>query len=153
MRSTLRVAARFALRTLRVAAVGAKTAASRRHQDAQFGLVCLGEGFGEQMRKTVRRPLHEAREHFGIQIPELGLVLRAEDAALGAALEALFQLLGIDSPEKLLERGASGAQGRGVLSLELTEVLADRLDGARPGRGGGKQADQCFIDAARKIQR
>src|ERR1700724_1338100 len=97
MRSALRVAARFALRTLRLAAVGAKTAAPRRHQRPQLGLECLGEVFGEQMRKTVRRPLHQTREHFGIQIPELGLVLRAEDAALGAALEALFQLLRIDS--------------------------------------------------------
>src|SRR6202166_1496720 len=111
MLGTLRVADRFALGSARFAAVGAKTAAPRRYQGPQFSLECLGESFGEQMRKTVRRPLHETREHFGIQIPELGLVLRAEDAALGAALEALFQLLGIDSSEKLLECGACGAQG------------------------------------------
>src|ERR1700684_4252530 len=105
------------------------------------------------MRKSVRGALHQACEHLGIQVPELGIVLRPEYTALGAALEALLQLLGVDTHEKLLECGAGGRERGGILCLELTEVLAYRLDGTRAGRGGGEQTHQRFVDAAREVQR
>src|ERR1700692_2514188 len=105
------------------------------------------------MRKTVRGALREAGEHFCVEIPILRLVLGSEDAALGGSVKAFLQFLWIDAPEKLLECGASGAERRGILRLELAEVLTNRLDRPRAGRQGGQQADQCFIDSPGNIQR
>src|SRR6266481_4796233 len=104
------------------------------------------------MREAVRGALRKAREHLGIEIPILRLVLRAEDAALGGSVKTFLQFLWIHAPKKLFECGARGGESRSILRLELTEVLANRFDGPRAGRQGGQQADQCFVDSPRKIQ-
>src|SRR5882724_6183583 len=105
------------------------------------------------MREAVRGALRKAREHLGIEIPILRLVLRSEDAALGGSVKTFLQFLGIDAPQKLYECGAGGGERRRILRLELAEVLTNRFDGPRPGRQGGQQTDQRFIDSPRKIQR
>src|ERR1700736_6373899 len=99
------------------------------------------------MRKSVRGALRKTCEHLGIEVPVLGLVLGSEDAALGGSVETFLQFLGIDAPEKLLECGASGGQGRGILRLELAEIGAYRLDRSVARGQGGQQAHQCFIDS------
>src|SRR6266851_4735657 len=99
------------------------------------------------MRETVCGALCKAREHFGIEIPVLRLVLRSEDAALGGSVKAFLQFLWIDAPKKLLECGASGGHCRSILRLELTEILTNRFDGPRARRQGGQQTDQCFVDS------
>src|ERR1700676_1514184 len=104
------------------------------------------------MRETVRGALRKAREHLGIEIPVLRLVLRSEDAALRGTVKSLLQFLWIHAPKELLECGAGGGQGRSTLRLELAEVLTNRFDGPRAGRQGGQQTDQCFVDSSRKIQ-
>src|SRR5258708_3837557 len=100
------------------------------------------------MRETVRGALCKAREHLGIEIPVLRLVLRSEDAALGGSVKTFLQFLGIDAPKKLLERRPGGRHRRSILRLELTEVLSNRFDGPRARRQGGQQTDQCFVDSA-----
>src|SRR5216684_1747473 len=97
------------------------------------------------MRKSIRGALRKTREHLGIEVPVLGLVLRSEDAPLGGSVESFLQLLGIDAPEKFLECGASGGQGGGILRLELTKVGAYLLNRSVAGRQGGHQTDQRFI--------
>src|ERR1700719_2374623 len=99
------------------------------------------------MREAVRGALRKAREHLGIEIPILRLVLRAEHAALGGSVKTFLQFLWIDTPKKLLECGASCGQRRGILRLELTEVLSNRFHGPRAGRQGGQQTDHCFVDS------
>src|ERR1700733_12068387 len=105
------------------------------------------------MRKSVGGTLRQAGEHLGIQIPILRFVLRTEDIALGGPLKTFLQLFGINASEKLFERGAGGGQRCGVLSLELTEVLAYRLDRSGTGRQGGQQTDQSLIDTLGEVQR
>src|ERR1700730_11944172 len=105
------------------------------------------------MRETVRGALGKAREHLGIEIPVLRLVLRSEDAALGGSVKTFLQFLGIDAPQEFLECGAGGRQGRGILRLELTEVLTNRFDGPRAGGQRGQQSNQRFIDSPGEIQR
>src|SRR5882762_96017 len=105
------------------------------------------------MRKTVRRTLREAREHLSIQLPILRLVLRSEDAALGGSVKAFLQVRRVDASEEFLECGSSGGERCRILGLELAEILTNRFDRPRPGRQGGQQTDQCFIDAPRNIQR
>src|SRR5260370_4258464 len=99
------------------------------------------------MGKTVRGALCETREHLGIEIPILCLVLRSEHAALGGSVKTFLQFLWIDAPKKLLECGASGGQRRGILRLELAEVGAHRLYRSVARRQGGQQAHQRFIDS------
>src|ERR1700679_1334853 len=84
------------------------------------------------MRKSVGGTLYQAREHLGVQIPVLGFVLGAEDAALGGPFETLLEFLRIDAPEKLLEGGPGGGERCGVLCLELAEVL--RIASTDPAR-------------------
>src|SRR3982074_494952 len=99
------------------------------------------------MRESVRGALCKTREHFGIEVPVLRLVLRSEHTALAGSVETFLQFLRVDAPEKLLECGASGGKGRGILRLELAEVRAYRLDRPVACRQGGQQADQCFVDS------
>src|SRR5882724_12794151 len=105
------------------------------------------------MRKTVRGTLREAREHLGIQIPILRLVLRSEDAALGGSVKTLLQVRRVDAPEELLERDSGGGERRRILRLEFAEILTNRFDRPRAGRQGGQQTDQGFVDSPRNIQR
>src|SRR5882724_8814684 len=71
----LRITDRLMIRVARLGPISAEAAAPRRNQGANFRLVGFREGLGEQVRKTVRGTLREAREHLGIQIPILRLVL------------------------------------------------------------------------------
>ena len=119
-----------------------------RHQEAQLRLVGLGESLDEQVRKSIRRTLRQSCEHFGIQLPVLGLALRSEHAALGGPVEAFLQFLGIHAAEKLLEGGASRGERGGVLGFELAKVLPYRLDGAGTGGQRGQQSHQRLVDAA-----
>src|SRR5260370_16997868 len=77
------------------------------------------------MREAVRGPLRKAREHLGIEIPILRLVLRAEDAALGGSVKTFLQFFWIDAPKKLFECGARGGERARILRLVLTEVLSN----------------------------
>src|SRR5258708_20476727 len=95
--------------------VGAEAAAPRWNQGAHFRLIGFREGLGEQMRKTVRGTLREAREHLGIQIPILRLVLRSEDAALGGSVKTFLQVRRVDAPEELFECDSSGGARRPIL--------------------------------------
>src|ERR1700722_12781652 len=104
------------------------------------------------MRKTVRRALREAREHLGIQLPILRLVLRSEDAALGGSVKAFLEVRRVDAAQEFLECGSSGGECGRILRLELAEILTNRFDRPRPGRQGGEQTDQCFIDSPRNTQ-
>src|SRR5258708_16167270 len=81
--------------------VGAEAAAPRWNQGAHFRLIGFREGLGEQMRKTVRGTLREAREHLAIQIPILRLVLLSEDAPLGRPLTTFLHAPTVTSPANL----------------------------------------------------
>src|SRR6267378_3518045 len=99
------------------------------------------------MREAVRGALCKACEHLGVEIPVLPFVLRSEDAALRGPVKTFLQMLRIDAPEKFFECGAGGRRGRGILRLELTEVLTNRFDRPRTGGQGSQQADQCLVDS------
>ncbi len=83
--------------------------AARRQRGPQLGFIGLGKRFGVHVRKSVGRALRQSREHLGVQVPIFPLVLAAEHAALGGAIEPLLQLLRVDAPEELLERGPEPA--------------------------------------------
>src|SRR5258707_12485293 len=97
------------------------------------------------MREAVRGALRKAREHLGIEIPILRLVLRAEDAALGGSVKTFLQFLWIDAPKKLFECGARGGGRRSILRLALTEVLPNRFSGPPARRQGRPQTDHGFL--------
>src|SRR5580704_17698865 len=65
-----------------LASIQPDAAAPGRDQRAQLRLIGFREGLGEQVRKSVRGALRQAREHFAIEFPILRLVLRSEHAAL-----------------------------------------------------------------------
>src|SRR5271169_6584018 len=103
----------------RFAGVPGERRASRRNQGAKFSFVGFGECLGKQVREALCRTLRQGAEHLRIQIPILALVLGSENAALGGALEALFEILRVDAPEELLECGAHGRQRRDALGLQF----------------------------------
>src|SRR5271169_1098074 len=98
------------------------------------------------MRKSIRRPLRKAGEQLGVQVPVLGLVLAAEDAALASTLEALLEFLRIHAAQEFLEGDACCDRYCGILRLELAEIVANRLDRSRARRQGRQQAHQRLID-------
>jgi hypothetical protein len=104
----------------RLFAIRAETGAARRHQCTQLGLVRLRKGFREQMRKSIGGTLSEPGVEFGVQVPILGLVLTAKDAALTHPIEALFQFLWVDTAQKFFEGSTRCGEGRGILRLEFS---------------------------------